>query len=174
MHGEQVAMGPVYVAFDGDNDKWAYGFMKGWKTNQRVDFDFEDAHDLNEMTSRAQNEQYVKAMLKERMKGSDALVVIVGESTKYLYKFVRWEIELALELDLPIIVANVNNKTVMDTERCPAILRDACAIHVPFKKEAIKYALEEFPAAFRRLTSSDKAGGWRYYDNPQWYKAMGL
>lgn len=44
-------MGPVYVAFDGDNDKWAYGFMKGWKTNDRVDFDFEDAHDLDEMTS---------------------------------------------------------------------------------------------------------------------------
>ena len=54
-------MGPVYVAFDGDNDKWAYGFMKGWKTNDRVDFDFEDAHDLDEMTSRAQNEAYVKA-----------------------------------------------------------------------------------------------------------------
>ena len=32
-------MAPVYVAFDGDKDKWAYAFMKGWKTNERVDFD---------------------------------------------------------------------------------------------------------------------------------------
>ena len=23
-------MGPVYVAFDGDKDKWAYAYMKGW------------------------------------------------------------------------------------------------------------------------------------------------
>jgi len=36
------------------------------------------------MTGRAQNEQYVKSMLKERMKQSEALVVIVGESTKNL------------------------------------------------------------------------------------------
>ena len=70
-----MAMGPVYVAFDGDKDKWAYGYMKGWKTNQRVDFDFEDAHDLDSMTGRAQNEDYVKSILKERMKQSDALAL---------------------------------------------------------------------------------------------------
>ena len=27
---------PSYVIFDGDNDKWAYGYMKGWKQNDRV------------------------------------------------------------------------------------------------------------------------------------------
>ena len=123
-------MGPVYVAFDGDNDKWAYGFMKGWRTNDRVDFDFEDAHDLDDMTGRAQNEQYVKSRLKERMKNSDALVVIVGEKTKNLYRFVRWEIELALELGLPIVVTNLNERNQMDADLCPPILRAACAAHV--------------------------------------------
>ncbi|WP_316168192.1 MULTISPECIES: TIR domain-containing protein [unclassified Bradyrhizobium] len=167
-------MGPIYVAFDGDNDKWAYGFMKGWKTNNRVDFDFEDAHDLDTMTSRAQNEAYVKAALKQRMTKSDALVVIVGDATKNLYKFVRWEIELALELGLPIIVANLNNKTKMDEDLCPAILRKECAIHIPFKKEAIKHALETFPAAFRRFNAQEKEAGWRYYDNPDWYRGMGI
>jgi hypothetical protein len=167
-------LGPVYVAFDGDNDKWAYAFMKGWKTNERVDFDFEDAHDLDSMTSRAQSEAYVKSRLKERMMNSDALVVIIGEKTKNLYKFVRWEIELALELGLPIIVTNLNNKTQMDPDLCPAILRDACAIHIPFKKEAIEFALESYPRAFRGFSSTEKAAGWRYYDRPDWYKGMGL
>ncbi len=167
-------MGPVYVAFDGDNDKWAYGFMKGWKTNDRVDFDFEDAHDLDEMTSRAQNEAYVKARLKERMKSSEALVVIVGEKTKNLYKFVRWEIELAQELGLPIIVCNLSNKTSLDTELCPAILRDACAVHIPFKKEAIKFALSRWPLEFRSLDAAAKSTGGRYYNRPDWYKSMGL
>ena len=55
-HLEREVMAPVYVAFDGDKDKWAYAFMKGWKTNERVDFDFEDAHDLDAMTGRAQSE----------------------------------------------------------------------------------------------------------------------
>jgi hypothetical protein len=173
-HLEREVMAPVYVAFDGDKDKWAYAFMKGWKTNERVDFDFEDAHDLDAMTGRAQSEQYVKSMLKERMKASAALVVIVGESTKNLYRFVRWEIELALELGLPIIVANLNNKTAMDPDLCPPLLRDVCAIHVPFKKVAIKFALENFPISFRKMNAEEKSKGWRYYDNPQWYKDMGL
>jgi hypothetical protein len=157
-------MGPIYVAFDGDKDKWAYAFMKGWKTNDRVDFDFEDAHDLDAMTSRAQNEAYVKANLKERMKKSDALVVIVGEGTKNLYKFVRWEIENAIDLGLPIIVTNLNNKTRMDPDLCPAILRDLSAAHIPFKKDAIKHALANWPGEWRRLSTQDKADGARYYD----------
>jgi hypothetical protein len=126
-------MAMVYVAFDGDKDRWADSYMKGWKTSRHGDFDFEDAHDLDEMTSRAQNEQYVKSMLKGRMKQSEALVVLVDESTENLFKFVRWEIELAREMDIPIILANLNNKTEMDPDRCPAILRNECPIHVPFK-----------------------------------------
>ena len=157
-------MAPVYVAFDGDNDKWAYGFMKGWKTNDRVDFDFEDAHELDTMTARAQGEAYVKSKLRERMRASDALVVIVGEKTKNLYKFVRWEIEFALELGLPIIVTNLNGSRRMDPDLCPAILRDSCAVHIPFKKEAIKHALGQWPREFRGLSAADRATGARYYD----------
>lgn len=159
--------GPVYVAFDGDNDKWAYAFMKGWKANKNVDFDFDDAHDLDEMTGRAQNEAYVKSKLKERMNASTALVVIVGEKTKNLYKFVRWEIELALEIGLPIIVANLNGTNGKDADRCPAIIRDACAVHVPFKLSAVKHALENWPRGFRGLDATEKAKGSRYY-NRKW------
>jgi hypothetical protein len=160
-------MGPIYVAFDGDNDKWAYGFMKGWKTNDRVDFDFKDAHELDTMTARAQGEAYVKSHLKERMKASDALIVIVGDKTKNLFKFVPWEIEFALELGLPIIVTNLNNTNGKDAAFCPPILRDACAAHIPFKKDAIKHALANWPAEFRRLDAAEKAKGARHY-NRQW------
>lgn len=160
-------MAPIYVAFDGDNDRWAYAFMRGWKTNDRVDFDFEDAHDLDTMTGAAQSEQYVKSKLRERMNKSSALVVIVGEKTKYLHKYVKWEIELAFALGLPIIVANLNNTNGLDSERCPTILRTACAVHVPFKKDAIKHALASWPTEWRTLDASAKAQGHRYY-NRQW------
>lgn len=157
-------MGPVYVAFDGDEDKWAYDFMKGWKTNDRVDFNFEDAHGLDNMTSRAQGETYVKSMLKERMKQSDAFILVVGKKTKDLYKFVRWEIDLAMELGLPIIATNLNQMNGMDADLCPAILRTACAVHVPYKKDAIKHALDKWPAEWRSLNAQDKAKGPRFYD----------
>jgi antiphage defense system Thoeris ThsB-like protein len=71
--------GAAYVIFDGDNDKWAYAYMNGWKTNKNIDFEYKDAHDLDNMTSRAQDEQYVKSKLRERMQNSTAVVVLVGE-----------------------------------------------------------------------------------------------
>lgn len=76
------------MIFDGDKDRYAYAFMKGWKVNERVEFDFRDAHDLGAMTARAQDEAYVKSELRKRMEASDQVLVLVGESTKYLKKFV--------------------------------------------------------------------------------------
>lgn len=139
-----------------------------------MDFDFVDAHDLDSMAGRAQDENYVKSYLRERMKKSGAVVVLVGEKTKNLYRYVRWELELALDLQLAIIVVNLNNKTGIDVERCPAILRDKCAVHVPFKLAAIKKARDEFPNEFRGFNAEAKAAEPRYYNDAAWYKSMGL
>ena len=155
---------PSYVIFDGDNDKWAYGYMKGWKQNDRVDFDFRDAHELDSMTGRAQGEAYVKSNLRERMRRSKAVIVLIGEKTKNLYKFVRWEVDLAIELDLPIIAMNLNKKNRQDADRCPAIIRDnSRVVHIPFSMEAIKHALDHWPDEYARLAASEKSGGARYY-----------
>ena len=152
-----MSVGATYVIFDGDKDRYACAFMKGWKATDRVEFDFRDAHDIGPMTGRAEDEAYVKSELRKRMKASNQVVVLVGESTKYLRKFVGWEIDLALELGLPIIVVNLNEKRQMDSDRCPVPLRAGYVVHVPFKGAIIKYALENFPTEFgardRSLTS---------------------
>lgn len=154
---------PTYVVFDGDNDKWAYSYMKGWKKNDHVDFDFRDAHDLDSMTGRAQDEAYVKRHLRERMNQATAVVVLIGDKTKYLYKYIRWELELARELDLPIIAVNLDNRRAQDDERCPAIIRDKCVVHVPFKMAIIKYALDNWPLEYRGFSREVKAGSARHY-----------
>lgn len=164
---------PTYVIFDGDEDNWAYRFMRGWKANENVEFDFRDAHDIGSMTSRAENEDYVKRQLRDRMSKSSAVVLLVGEKTKNLYKYVRWELELALDLGFPIIVVNLNDKRRMDPERCPAIVRDACAVHIPFKMRAIKHALDNWTGEFRRLDTKAKSAGARHY-NDDTYRNMGL
>src|SRR5256885_319221 len=96
----------TYVAFDGDNDIWAYRFMKGWKVQDHIDFDFHDAHSISELTVRAQDEAYIKRILRERLRNSKHFILLVGESTRYLKKYVKWEIEEAISLDVPIIVVN--------------------------------------------------------------------
>lgn len=156
--------GAAYIVFDGDNDGWAYRYMNGWKANRNIDFTYQNAHDLDTMTSRAQNEQYVKSKLQERMNQSSAVVVLIGEKTKNLYKFVRWELELALELQLPIIAANLNKQNGQDDALCPAIIRDkGCVVHIPYTLEALKFAMANWPDGFRKLTSAEINGGWRYY-----------
>lgn len=156
--------GAAYVVFDGDNDKWAYAYMNGWKANKNIDFDYQDAHDLDNMTARARGEQYVKSKLRERMKNSTAVVVLVGEKTRNLYKYVRWELELALELGLPIIAANLNKTNGQDEERCPAIIRNrACVVHIPYTLQALKYAMTNFPGFYRGLNTEQKAATARYY-----------
>lgn len=164
---------PTYVIFDADEDRWAYSYMRGWKSNEKVDFDFFDAHDLTAMTGRAESEEYVKRQLRERMNKANAVIVLVGEKTRNLFRFVRWEIELAIRMDKPIIVVNLNNARMIDTDRCPPILRNECAIHVPFKLKAIKCALDGFPEAFRRFAPETKSEGPRFY-NDSVYRDLGI
>lgn len=164
---------PTYVVFDGDNDKWAYGYLKGWNSNEYVDFDFYDAHDLDTMTGRAQDEAYVKARLKERMAKSAALVVLVGKDTRWLYKYVRWELELALDMGLPIIVVNLDGSRQLNDKLCPPILRNECVMHVAFKAKIIKHALDNWPSQYRSMNSAQKQKGWWYYAD-EVYKALGL
>ena len=149
-----MSVGATYVIFDGDKDGFAYAFMKGWKANDRVEFDFRDAHDIGPMTGRAEDEAYVKSELRKRMKASCQVAILVGESTKFLRKFVSWEIDLALELGLPIIVVNLNEKRQMDSDRCPVPLRTGYVVHVAFKRASIKYALENFQRNLQRATEA--------------------
>ena len=163
----------TYVIFGGDNDKWAYGYMKGWKAIHHVDFDFRDAHDLDTMTASAENEKYIKSKLRPRMEKSSAVVVLVGSNTKWLYKYVRWELELALELDLPIIAVSLADANQIEPKLMPPIIRDKCVFQVPFKMKAIKHALDDWPVTYRSLPSSEKAKGPRHY-NDEVYRSIGL
>jgi hypothetical protein len=125
------------------------------------------------MTARAQGEYYVKSKLRPRMENSGSVMVLVGENTKNLYRFVRWELDLALELGKPLIVVNLNDERKIDRGRCPPIIGNACAMHIPFKLATIKYALDTWPRALRGLDGEQRARGPRHY-LPDTYTAPGL
>ena len=135
----------TYVIFDADTDRWAYGYMKGWKSNENMDFNFHDAHEIGPLTSNVSDET-IKARLRERFSSAKQAIVLVGENTKNLRKWVPWEIEISQKLDLPIVVVNLNGKRQMDSDRCPAGLREWVAAHVEFKAKIIQYALDNFPS----------------------------
>lgn len=134
----------TYIIFDADTDISHYRMMTAWKANTSMDFNFHNAHDLNNLTATASEEQ-IKRKLRERMLNSKQAIVIVGEKTKNLYKFVRWEIEIAMNMDIPIIAMNLD-KSNDATLKTPAILKDKCFfVNVPYDQKKIKHALDNFP-----------------------------
>jgi hypothetical protein len=160
----------TYVIFDGDNDMWAYAYMKGWKVNQKIDFNFYDAHDIKSITDSA-SEETIKRTLRERFSSAKQVIVVIGEHTKNLYRYVRWELEIALKLDMPIVAVNLNGMCEMDNEKCPPILKGEYVVHVPFNKDAIKFALDNFPSEFHNR-KSDAVGDRNYPKSV--YKSLGI
>lgn len=164
----------TYVAFDGDNDMWAYRYMRGWKVNDHIDFDFHDAHDLNSARDTS-IEESIKAQLRIRMQNSKQMLLLVGEKTKYLRKFVPWEIELARKKDIPIIVVNLNNKKVYDDDLCPSAVKDwTYTINIPFRMKIIKYALDNFPNSYDKRKDDPEYMSHKYHYKDSVYEELGL
>lgn len=160
----------VYVCFDGDNDIRYYWLMRAWKQKNTI-FNFYDAHDLN--TARDSSlEETIKGKLRERLQNAKIFVVLIGESTRYLYKFVRWEMEQALDMGLPIIGVNLNGLKFQDSDRCPPIIRDKLAVHISFNALILQHALETWPANHNTLKQQGASGP--YYYKQDVYTDLGL
>lgn len=150
----------TYVIFDADEDMAYYRIMTAWKSNDNIDFDFHDAHELNNLRSNTSVDQ-IKRKLRERMKNSKQVIVLVGEKTKNLHQFVRWEIELAIELEIPIVAANIDKSNRANSKTPPILKDEAFFVSVPFGQKEIKHALDLFPNEFNK--EKDNAPSSRYY-----------
>jgi len=64
--------------------------MQAWHQNDRPDFSFYNAHDINTARDTSQEES-IKRQLRERLRNTIVFVVLIGANTRYLTKFVKWE-----------------------------------------------------------------------------------
>lgn len=151
----------TYVCFDADNDIHWYNLMKAWKEHDSIAFDFHNAHEINNIRD-GSSEETIKRRLRERLANTKVLIVLIGQYTRNLYKYVRWEIEYAVAYGVPIIGVNLNKKNGIDYNLCPPILKDKLAIHVPFGQMPIDYALNNWPAAHKKCVSNGDSGPFIY------------
>ena len=161
----------VFVSFDGDNDIRYYNLMRAWKQNEDISFNFIDAHDLNTALDTSL-EATIKLRLKERLRNAKVFVPLIGSRTKYLYRFVRWEMEQALSLGLPIIGVNLNGLRQKDANLCPPIIRDELVVYVSFSAAILQYALEYWPDRHNELCRQKKTRSYYYKDEV--YERLGL
>jgi hypothetical protein len=161
----------TYVCFDGDSDMHYYRLMQAWHQNDRTSFSFFDAHDLNSARDTSQVEN-IKRKLRIRLGNSKVMVVLIGERTRYLTKFVRWEMEQALLLSMPIIAVNLNGLRWRDDDRCPPLIREELAMHISYNPAIMQYALEEWPGEEQILRRRGLSRPFYYY--PEVYNQLGL
>ena len=155
---------------DADSDFRYYYLMKAWKQSDHSSFDFYDAHDLNNIYDKS--EESIKAGLQERFRNSRVFILLVGDSTRYLYKYVRWEIEQAIKRELPIIVVNLNGTRTRDDVKCPPIVKNELALHISFNAKILEYALEYWPNLhYRKLKEKDKSS---YHYKHETYMKLGI
>ena len=156
-----MARDKTYVCFDADTDIHLYRLMTAWHENERFDFNFENAHDINTLRKWS-SEETIKTKLRERLKNTKVLVVLIGENTKNLYKYVRWEIEYAIENDIPIIAVNLNGARSRDSDLCPPLLKDELAIHISYGPKIMHYALEHWPSSHESHKAKKEIAPYSY------------
>lgn len=163
----------TYVAFASEDINY-YRLMEAWRENEKIDFDFYDAHDLYVSRDTSKPET-IKANLRERMKNAKQFVLLGSRDARRKggdgTSFLAYEIQTMLKLDLPIVVANLNGGREIDKLRIPQPLLDAdyYTVSVSFQPKIIKYALDNYAVGY---ASSLKTGP--HYYTADKYEKLGL
>lgn len=160
----------TYVCFDGDTDMHYYRMMMAWSENKSFSFSFYNAHDLNSARDGSQEES-IKRQLRERLNNSKLFVVLIGEKTRFLTKFVKWEMEAALRLKLPIIGVNLDGSR-RKNNFCPPTISSELVVYVPFNAKIIEYAMDNWPADCAKRREANQMQAFCYVDEV--YKSLGL
>jgi MTH538 TIR-like domain (DUF1863) len=69
----------TYVCFDADSDILYYNLMKAWKENDKIEFNFHNAHEINNLRD-GSSEATIKAKLRERLQNTKVLVLLRNAS----------------------------------------------------------------------------------------------
>ncbi|MGA6149903.1 TIR domain-containing protein [Stenotrophomonas sp. NPDC077461] len=138
---EEMGLPRTFVGFSSTDIRY-YRLMLAWKENEHIDFNFTNCQLSQEINS--ENEAYIKSKCRERIQMASTFAVLIGQDTRSKHKYVRWEMEVALEKECRIIGINLDGSRQMVTATCPPIIRDIGAVFVPFSPKIVAYALENF------------------------------
>lgn len=163
----------TYVAFASEDIR-LYRLMEAWRENDKIDFNFYDAHDLFAARDTSTRET-IKRRLRERLKNAKQVVLIGSADAKRKggdnYSFLAHEIDVIQEFDLPIVIANKDGGRNVNSSFIPKPLLDAdyYSLSVSFQPKIIKFALDKYA----QIYSGSSNTGSHYYTE-EIYKKLGL
>lgn len=169
----------TFISFASEDIK-SYRLMQAWKENEKIDFNFYDAHDLNTARDTSKPET-IKQRLRERLANAKQIILLIGDETKKKAaksdSFIHYEVEVIQKLDLPIIFANLNQSRKSESSRIPTLLGSPLyTISTSFQPKIIKYALDDFPPDFEsnKKVNDDKKKSGPYHYKKSVYEKLGL
>ena len=164
-----MARTKVYTAFDGDTDLAYYRTLQMWSANSNINFNLNDAHDVNYARDDSLPESIIN-QLRDRLDLSKSMILIIGEKTKSNRRgILKYEINYALKNALPILLAFIgfdgkeeNNSTLWNTylyPKIPTVITEFdnkyCLVS-PFTKNSI----EKFISTYTNNNLPSKGNTW--------------
>lgn len=152
----------TYIAFHadgtnkvGESDLKYYNLIKGWSANPQDDFTFINSHEKTSAVRDSSKAETLRKSILQRLANSKNMLLIIGKTTKNDTDWVPFEIEKAVDkYKIPIIIAYTRFKNLRypatKSDLWPKALKDRIkdktvdAIHIPFKKDAILDAINQF------------------------------
>lgn len=173
----------TYVAFHAEgstdpteSDIKYYNLMKAWTAKTDDDFSFINSHEKTNAVRDTSLRETLRKRLLERLSKSRNFVLIIGKTTKNDTDWVPFEISKAIDdYKLPIIAAYTDYEYIQNVEshrsEWPKAFADridngsAKVIHIPFGKEPLKAAIDQFdvnnlPSTGKNYYSKEAYKGW--------------
>lgn len=166
----------TFVSFASEDISY-YRLMTAWKANRGIDFDFYDAHDLNNALDTSLPDT-IRRRLRERLANTKQVVMLVSDVLKPKSElpksFIYYEVRVIADLALPVTFANLNGSRESQSSKLPYALKAQYSMSVPFGPKIIQYALDNFPSAYaeNRRLANPKTGPYYYKDSV--YRELGL
>lgn len=152
----------TYIAFDGLDqtnptlsDFKYYATMQAWTSHKNIDFKYVDSHDKTYAVRDTSLRATLESRIRERLANSKNVVAILSSDTRKSGSMLTYEIEQAVDrYELPLIVTYVDYKIIANpgllSSYWPNALtmrisnQTAKAIHIPFIKDALLDAINQF------------------------------
>lgn len=152
----------TYIAFDGLgqtnptlSDFKYYATMQAWASHKNIDFKYVDSHDKTCAVRDTSLRTTLESRIRERLANSKNVVVILSGDTRKSGSMLTYEIEQAVDrYNLPLIVTYVDYKIIANPGQLSSYWPNALstrisnqtakAIHIPFIKDALLDAINQF------------------------------
>lgn len=128
----------IFVSYRADDEGTMYkNLLVAWSKNDNGHFDIKFEDTSIGVSINSTNASYIKSKIKEKIKESKTVLVLIGEET-HKSDWVEWEIETAAELNKKLVAVKIENSYSSPL----AILLKGAKWAKSFKYDSIKKAID--------------------------------